>query len=212
MRKYASYADAMRENVRPQESGCNARIELRMNFRSRPGVLRSVNAVFERLMREDIGGISYGQQNALYPGPDIYPPEEPEAYRTEVLLTQKDPQAEGALVAQRIRALTDRTNPLLISDRESGDLRPVQYRDIVILMRSLGDKADTMAQTLNDAGIPAHVLSRTGYFAAPEIRTLLSFLQIIDNPRQDIPLAAVLKSPVYDLCADDLALIRTAAP
>ena len=212
MEKYRTYPDVTPEEdaddaemVQPADR--SVRIVLGKNFRSRPSVLEGVNAVFARLMREDVGGISYGPAEALYPG-GIYPQSDPDTYRMELLLTDKGIEAETALITQRIRQMTDPVDPLLITDKGADAPRPVRYHDIVILMRSLGEKADRMAQQLTDAGIPAHVQSKTGYFSSPEIRTVLAFLQIIDNPRQDIPLAAVLKSPIYGADGDALAQIR----
>lgn len=71
-----------------------------------------------------------------------------------------------------------------------GELRTVRYSDIVILLRSLSGYADSFAAVLNEAGIPAHTVSATGYFSAVEVQTVLAMLRILDNPRQDIPLAA----------------------
>ena len=95
-----------------------------------------------------------------------------------------------------------------MTDKATGELRPVQYSDMVILLRSLSGYADRFAAVLNDAGIPAHTVSATGYFSTVEVQTVLSMLRILDNPRQDIPLTAVLRSPIAGLSDEELAKLR----
>lgn len=95
-----------------------------------------------------------------------------------------------------------------VTDKATGELRPVQYSDMVILLRSLSGYADRFAAVLNDAGIPAHTVSATGYFSTVEVQTVLSMLRILDNPRQDIPLTAVLRSPIAGLSDEELAKLR----
>ncbi len=97
-------------------------------------------------------------------------------------------------------------------DREKEAFRPVRCGDIVILLRSLAGWGDTYARVLTAEGIPAHTESRTGYFTAIEIQTLLNLLRVVDNPRQDIPLAAVLKSMIGGFSDMELAHIRSACP
>lgn len=109
------------------------------------------------------------------------------------------------MVAARIKKLMEQQ---LVTDKETGTLRPVRYSDIVILLRSLSGTADVFAAVLNDAGIPAHTVSSTGYFSAVEVQTVLAMLRILDNPRQDIPLTAVLRSPIGGLNDEELAVIR----
>jgi ATP-dependent helicase/nuclease subunit A len=99
-----------------------------------------------------------------------------------------------------------------IYDKHLKELRPVEYRDIVILLRSTLTWAPAMIEELRLEGIPAYGELNQGYFQASEVETVLSLLQVIDNPMQDIPLAAVLRSPFYDLSEEELAEIRLAAP
>ena len=183
-------------------------IELQTNFRSRKSVLDSTNLVFSRLMQEDLGGIAYNERNALNPGQGVYQEEDGPQNRTELLLTGKDPMEEPMAVAARIKELMDPRHPFRVLDKDAGEERGIRYSDIVILMRSLGEGANNMAAELRLEGIPVSLQSRQGYFSALEVQQLLSFLKIIDNPRQDIALASVLKSPVYSFTVDDLALIR----
>lgn len=121
---------------------------------------------------------------------------------------------EGRLIAQKIRELRGESGrkPLHILDRRTNRLRPVAYRDIVVLARSLRNWAIPVQEELNRAGIPAFVELETGYFEAVEVEVMLSLLKIIDNPFQEIPLAAVLRSPLVGLSAEELARIRAAAP
>ncbi|BDG60497.1 UvrD-helicase domain-containing protein [Caldinitratiruptor microaerophilus] len=119
-------------------------------------------------------------------------------------------EREASLAAGRIRALLD--GGTLIWDREEGRYRPLRPRDVVILLRSLRPAAAVVAAALEAAGIPAYADAGSGYFGTVEVQTVLSLLAVIDNPRQDIPLAAVLRSSVVGLDAGDLARIRLAAP
>ncbi|HBS58941.1 MAG TPA: helicase-exonuclease AddAB subunit AddA, partial [Firmicutes bacterium] len=90
--------------------------------------------------------------------------------------------------------------------------RPLEYRDIVILLRATKGKAELLLDVLRKYEIPCYAEVSGGYFAATEIKIMLSLLQIIDNPRQDIPLAAVLRSPILGLQAEELAEIRNCLP
>ncbi len=186
----------------------DCRIELSQNFRSRNCVLEGINRIFYKLMKADLGGIEYDEASALYPG-NLYPTEDREFHKTEILLLDREEGPEGVLVAKEIKRLMDPSEKTQVFDKGSGQMRPIRYGDIVILMRSLKGKAEEMTQLLKDAGIPAISQSQTGYFSAMEIRQILSYLQIIDNPRQDIPLAAVLKSPIYSFTGEMLARIRS---
>lgn len=116
---------------------------------------------------------------------------------------------EAKMVAERIHRLMEEQ---LVTDKADGTLRRVRYSDIVILLRSLSGWADSFAAVLNDAGIPAHTVSATGYFSAAEVQTVLSVLRILDNPRQDIPLTAVLRSPIVEMTDEELALLRLRHP
>lgn len=120
-------------------------------------------------------------------------------------------QLEARMVAGRIKRLMEEQYVTEIKkdgDKETQCLRKVRYSDIVILLRSLNGWADTFASVLKDAGIPAHTVSSTGYFTAVEVQTVLAMLKILDNPRQDIPLAAVLRSPIVGLTDEELAMLR----
>lgn len=193
-------------------------ISLHKNFRSRPEVLHSANVVFTALMRREAGGIVYDEAAKLYAGAAY----EPDArYRTEVLsfhesvLEEKSGRAdviaaEAQLVANRILELTDPASGLPVGNGEERHI--AAYGDIVILLRSRGQWAETFVNTLMENGIPAYAESTTGFFAAQEIQTVLQYLALLDNRQQDLPMAAVLTSPIGGFSADDLAKIRTAFP
>jgi len=193
------------------EESKNQRIDLHKNFRSRKEVLDFTNDIFYKIMATDLGKVAYDKDAALYYGADYATSQNMKA---EVLLYEMDAdldedglsarQLEARMVAQRIIELKQN---LQITDKQTGELRPVRNSDIVILLRSLSGWGDDFVSVLGDCGIPAHVSTSTGYFSAIEVQTVLSFLKILDNPYQDIPMAAVLKSPIVGLDNEELAEI-----
>ena len=196
------------------------RIDLHKNFRSRDTVLAFTNDIFYQIMKRNLGGVDYTDEAALYCGADYPAGEKEDAFDSEILLTTTQELEEGTkqqiskqeleakLIADRIRKMVGKEE---VVDEETGEFRKVRYGDIVILLRSLSEWADLFAEVLNANGIPAHTVSRTGYFSTLEIRTVLNYLRILDNPRQDIPLAAVLKSPIAGLSDEQLARLRLLA-
>lgn len=199
------------------EESSRQRIDLHQNFRSRKEVVESVNHIFYKIMQEDLGNVAYDEKAALYCGASWYPPAGDGMFQSELLLVQASEEelaqtgmrdgreAEAWLVAARIKELLETQ---LVTDKESGQLRPARYGDVVILLRSISGWADTFSRVLAKAGIAAHTTSQTGYFAATEIQTVLSMLSILDNPLQDIPLAAVLASPIGGFDGSELAQVR----
>lgn len=120
-------------------------------------------------------------------------------------------ELEARLIAGRIRRWMEPGEgeaPLLVFDKKAGGLRPLAYRDIVILLRATAGWGQTLQEELKAAGIPVYAEQTAGYFAATEVETMLSLLRVIDNPLQDIPLAAVLRSPIVGLREAELAQIR----
>ena len=184
------------------------RIDLHKNFRSRPEVLESVNHLFYRLMGEKLGGISYDEDAALYPGaafPDYGHNE------TEVLLIEKDSESEltvreqeAVVIARRIKELV---REFQVTDKETGKLRSARYRDIVVLLRTTSGWAEEFKRVFEKEGVPAYVASRTGYFQTTEVRELLQLLHAIDNPLQDIPLYGTLKSFFGGFSEEEIALL-----
>lgn len=229
MEKYKTYREneAKGSALPGEAAGSGAcRIDLHRNFRSRAGVLEGVNYIFRQIMTEPLGGISYDADAALYPGAvfaprpgekgeGASPGEEPEGeafspspavefYLLEASGQEKQ-REEARLAGRRIRDIVGRE---LVWDKELEDYRPARYGDIVILLRTVSGWAETFGEVLGDMGIPCYTGSQKGYFSAAEIRVVLSYLQILDNPRQDIPLAAVLRSPMGSFTDDELARIR----
>ena len=213
MEKYKSYS---------VEDGEEQRIDLHKNFRSRAQVLESVNFIFRQIMGEDLGGISYDKDAALYPGADFPAGGSREFAKTEVLLVEKDgaeleeeagdqnaQELEALAIAQRIQGMVGREE---IVDKKTGKYRPVEYGDIVILLRSAYGWSETFREVLASQGIPVYCTSRTGYFSALEIITVLNYLKVCDNPLQDIPLTGVLRSPMVGCTSQELAQIRVLYP
>ena len=200
LQKYHTYAA-------PNDAaeGQGRKVLLSHNFRSGPEIVSCVNSVFSTTMRPKVGGLVYGEAESLRAGI----PQEPlpdSAVELYALDVQEDTYAEEAdFVAERVqKMLTSRT---LI--RKNGSLQPVQPEDIVILLRSPGSAAAAFQLALENRGIRCTTGAGSDLLQAEEIHTLRSFLQIILNPRQDIPLISVLASPVFGFTADDLAMIRS---
>ena len=119
-------------------------------------------------------------------------------------------QLEARTIARQIRGLLGAggQEPFQVFDKRTGGDRPATYRDIVILLRATQAWSPIIIDELKKQGIPAYAELSTGYFSATEVETMLSLLKVIDNPFQDVPLAAVLRSPMVGLTAEHLAQIR----
>lgn len=215
-----------------QETGDLCRIDLAKNFRSRIQVVDAVNDVFSRIMSRQIGGIAYDDKAALYPGA-VYPAQEDPAYGSELLLIRKpekgereesgigEQHAEGAgvlvdydnvrqlealAIAARIKQLK---GSLKVMEKSTGELRPVRYSDMVILLRTTSGWDEEFKKILEQQGIPVYITSKTGYFGALEVQELLQFLRVLDNPRQDIPLFGVMQSVFGGFTQEEIAQIRS---
>ena len=200
LEKYKTYIDA--GSAQP---GQGRRVLLSHNFRSGPEIIEGANDVFRATMRPKVGGLTYGEAEALREGI----PQEPlpdtavELYALEV---QEDTYTEeAAFVADRIAKMLRDGTPV----RKNGMLQPVRPEDIVILLRSPGTAAGYFQNALELRGIRCTTGAGSDLLKAEEICMLLSFLEVIINPRLDIPLVSVLASPVFGFTADDLALIRS---
>lgn len=123
-----------------------------------------------------------------------------------------DREWEARMAGMRILQLTDRKNGQLVWDKETKTYRTAQLRDIVILLRTMSGWSETFVNTLMSMGISACAESRSGYFTTVEVRTVLNLLRIVDNPMQDIPLAAVLHSPIGNFTSQELAWMKAAYP
>ena len=205
MKKYDSYS---------LEESTTQRIDLHKNFRSREEVLTCTNDIFYKIMARSLGNVEYDAEAALYPGasypvsadfiPEILLADSNDELLEDTELTDKK-TLEAKIVAEEIKHLMKTQQ---VTDKAAGTLRAAHYSDIVILLRSLSGWADSLVEVLNGNGIPAHTVSSTGYFSAVEVQTVLSMLRLLDNPRQDIPMAAVLRSPMAGLTDEELAVLR----
>lgn len=200
------------------ETGDNVRIELQKNFRSRENVLECANDVFSHIMNKNFSGIGYDESvrlNAGFPYPEYsdsnYGDEANKS--TDVILISSENEEEATtreLEADRLAKLIEGivASGINVYDSDENIYRPAEYRDIVILTRSVTGWADTFADALMDRGIPAYTDSSTGYFSVREIQVILSMLTIVDNPVQEISLAAAMMSYFGGFTAAELGMVR----
>ena len=214
LKKYRSFAPWAQ--ARPGEPRV---VCLSRNFRSRPEVLEACNRLFSTVMSEGLGDLAYTESEYLYPGA-AYPPLDGQDVRAEAaVLDLEDLRAgengelppaarevEARWIAGRIRELVD--GGFRVLDRERGGTRPVEYGDIVILMRSLADKAAVYEAALKAAGIPCTSDKAAGLLDTPEVTMVVSLLSAVDNPLMEVPLVSALRSPMFGFTADDLSYIR----
>ena len=210
--KYRAFADAG-----SAPDGAPRRVILGQNFRSRAAVLDACNYLFSAVMGETVGDLPYTDREALHLGADYYPDAGDPRYQTEVLLVDaanlgEDDDApdktalEARLAAGRIRQLLDEGFP--VTDKDTGALRPVTPGDIVILLRSPKLYVYLFIAALEQAGISASAEERGGLLETAEVGTMVSLLSIIDNPRQDVDLIGVMRSPLFGFTEQELADIR----
>ncbi|MEQ8196761.1 MAG: helicase-exonuclease AddAB subunit AddA [Clostridiaceae bacterium] len=215
----------------------NKKIMLYKNFRSRESVINGANFIFKEIMSEALGELEYTDDEALnlgacYAQPDQYDIDfagnielhiadksadegngDSEEENHDIEVEEEDltgVQLEARIVGKRIKELmsakVDKT--YMVIDKSTGKYRKVRYKDIVILLRATKSWAEVFSAELGALGIPVYSDAGTGYFETIEIRTILSLLQIIDNPLQDVPLLAALKSPVFSFTAEELGDLR----
>ncbi len=191
----------------------SAKLLLSRNFRSRKEVLEATNFVFCNILSEEMGELDYGEDEMLRPGASYVPSERCGAeFHLLDLPTQtgerrvRASEAEAAFVADYIRDML--SSKFTVQDDETKELRPVREEDIVILMRSPRTRLADYRRALESRGVRCASDAGGDFFAATEIAVLFSFLQVIDNPRQDVPLLSVLRSPLFGFTADELARIR----
>ena len=210
LEKYRTFADAD-----GAAEGQPRRMVLSRNFRSRREVLDVTNFVFGAILSEEMGEMDYTDQEKLYFGAEYYTPVERdvEFHLVSVEDTEDERfdrvEAEARFVARRIRALLNEGFPV---QGENGQLRPVTPEDIVILMRSPSSRLPAFCAALERENIPCDGGESEDFFAAMEVAVLLSLLEVVDNPRQDVPLIAVLRSPLVGMTPDRLAQIRALQP
>ncbi len=190
---------------------------LSRNFRSRPQVLEGCNDLFRAIMSRQLGEMEYTDDQALVPGAS-FPEGEDSALELDILdlrMDSDDEEPDGTnrpgrdllearCTARRIRELLEK--PFLITQGDG--LRPVRPSDIMVLLRSPGSVLHHYIRAFGELNIPWNADGGGDFFETPEVQAALSILQIIDNPRQDVPLIAALRSPVYEFTADKLAYLR----
>ena len=206
MKKYEAFT---------KEESSHQKIDLHKNFRSRACVLDSINNVFEDLMIPSVCGIVYDSDAALNPGL-TYPETEHEISETsEWILVGHDKdkrlskrEAEAKAIGIRIRELTDPEKGLWVMDPASGQYRKADYGDIVILLRTVKNWTEDFVRVLKDMGIPAIGETSSGFFDTIEIQGILNMLRILDNPLQNIPMAAVMTSVIGQFSDEEMAKIR----
>ena len=201
------------------------RIDLDSNFRSRAEVLDSVNEVFFRIMRREIGGIEYSSEVSLKAGAQYPDSPDPEEYKTEILVVTGPGKDEEQDVPDEIAQLSDRQKEALavssrikelvgnLQVRAEGDgTRPCRYGDIVVLLRSGAGWNEDFRDVFERQGVPYYIESKTGYFSASEIQSVLEMMRVLDNPMQDIPLYGVLRGYWGGLSEEEIAQIRLSGP
>ena len=199
LEKYAGYADA-----EEAKQGEGRKIMLSRNFRSGGEVVEAVNDIFVRCMSPKVGGLHYGEQEALVEGIPHHALPDPAVELYALQAREESYAEEAAFVARRIRQMLDEKTMV----RDGDGFRPVTVDDIVILLRSPGSSGGYFQRALEAQGIRCSSGGGNDLLQTAEIATLRSFLETIYNPRQDIPLLSLLASPVFGFTADELAAFR----
>lgn len=203
-----------KENAKPYSESDDKwkKIILTKNFRSRKSVIDFSNFVFEGIMKKQVGGIDYNEEERLTFGADYYP-ENKESF-AEVCLLDKtkikgngdaDENFEVKFVANRIRSLID--SKYMVFDGKNS-MRPCTYKDFAVVLRRK-NFGQAYVNELSHLGIPATYNESTGYYIKTEIATIINLLQIIDNPLRELETVAVLMSPMFMFTAEEVAEIRT---
>ena len=203
------------------------RIDLAKNFRSHENILTTTNFIFYQIMTQEAAELDYGEKESLIPGrivedaPSDWVGGAVELHLLDTSDTNHSDEIDGDsetvgdepennereldFIIQKIKELHDSRKQVQNAD---GSFRHIQWRDFAVLRRSLAGWGTRAVAAMRQAGIPAVVNERDGYFEAQEIQLLLSLLQIIDNPEQDLPMAAVLHSGLVGLDANELGALR----
>ena len=220
----------------PADAANGLRVDLNANFRSAKGILDFVNKIFARIMTTSFAKIDYDESAKLRPAlkdkskaktsGDSKPVVEfhildeigkDEDLKNEQIADEESlniissRQRQAALISQRIKQMVGADTgkgEFQVVDRQQRCLRDVEYRDIVILMRSLAKKANDYVEVLRLAGVPVSCEATAGYFETTEISDVVALLKVLDNPQRDIELAAVLRSPFFKISDTELAKIR----
>lgn len=184
------------------------RIDLKENYRSRPEVLEGANELFGAIMSEAAGGVDYDEKASLKAAAAY----EGAGFEPRAVFIETDSQAEEG-AREQARYIAGEIHRLLEEDYQVYEpqdklFRPLELKDIVILLRKK-KRARLLAEELERFGIPAVYPRKSGFFDRREVRQMLALLAVVDNPRQDIPLAALMLSPIGGFSEEDLARIKT---
>lgn len=186
-------------------------ITLKANYRSRKSIIDSVNAVFERSMNLYTSGMEYDDDARLYLGADY--PSDTADNRSELLAVTGKMKAEDARVAcarATVKRIKDMVGNFSVFDRNTGSMRPAEYKDIAILARSTNKWASSLKAAFEAENVPYHLDNAGAFYDSREIRDILDFLRILDNPLNDIALCGALTSYFGNLSDEDLARIKCA--
>ncbi|MDI9476453.1 MAG: helicase-exonuclease AddAB subunit AddA [Natronincolaceae bacterium] len=205
--KYETFGD--------EKGDINRRIDLSKNFRSRGEILDGANYIFRHIMSKELGEINYDDRAALYQGTHFEPIEDPfievnlirkgtDEDMEEELQELADIEVEARIVANKIKELTDKE----IYDTKLGRYRKLEYKDIVVLLRTIQNWAQNFLEVFINEDIPVYADVNTGYFETIEVSMFLNLLKVIDNKRQDIPLLSVMRSPIGNFTTEELINIR----
>ncbi len=217
LNKYEQFESVADEN--PSNSEIGRKILLFKNFRSNENIIRQTNYIFENIMSKDIGEIDYTEDEFLKFGADCYTNSGEKAELNlieskfsqdadeidEELLLETKSNLEGRFIAKRIKELVGNID---VYDKKEKLIRKAKYKDFAILLRSTVGRIDGIVEELSNADIPFFTDNGGGYFENTEVQTILSVLRIIDNPMQDVPLVAVLRSQIGGFSIDELTQIR----
>lgn len=228
MEKYENYY-----RVEEDIESFNRKIMLYANFRSRKEILEGTNLVFSKIMKKETGELDYTVDERLNPMVNFKESDEnvggaveillvdeksDEEYEDEIILTDeysedfeemKSFKLECIKIANTIyNMMNNKENPFKVYDKNLDDYRKVEYKDIVILMRSPSSNTKILEEVFLEYNIPIYAESTGGYFDTFEVDTIINLLKIIDNPMQDIPLISVMYSPIYNFTPIELSEIR----
>jgi len=211
MEKYNQYTN---------NTSAGEKILLSHNFRSSEGIIEFINKIFTAIMSDNAGGVDYNDEHTLKYGnesvktiePSVeincieYNPRDEYDLAEDEIIADKH-EAESRFIARRIIKLVEEEKPVII-DKETNIERPINYGDIAILIRNAGSVSPTYVSELTSFGIPVTAQETGSYLMSLEIATVLSYLKIIDNPLQDVPMLAIMRSPIFGFDDNHIASMR----
>lgn len=217
--KYEKFND-----ITEAKNDSEVKIVLAQNFRSRREVIDSINDIFEKIMTLEFGGARYTQKETLKYGEGYKAPAPVENidYTTEINLVERNKEEkeeledeleqetsieqEARLVARRIKKLV---KEFVVYDKDKKEYRKCEYKDIVILLQVMAGVGDKITEVLKKEGVPAYSNSKVSFYETAEIKLVMDFLKVLNNPLDDIPLVSVMYSKIGMFTLDDLVEIRS---